>query len=151
MAKSLPGDSREAADRLHSAAIHLLRGVRQVDRETGLSAARLSVLSILVFDGPQTVSMLAEAEQVALPTMSRLLKDMEFAGLVKRTRSRMDARIQILSVTARGRRILEAGRARRVASLLAAVDELRPAERKALSRLLPVIEKLAAAVRNPGR
>ena len=42
------------ADRLHSAAIHLLRRVRQQDTATGEGPARLSALSVLVFGGPMT-------------------------------------------------------------------------------------------------
>ena len=42
-------ETHRIADRLHSAAIHLLRGVRRADRETGLSPQRLSALSVVVF------------------------------------------------------------------------------------------------------
>ena len=37
------------ADALHSAAIHLLRRVRQEDDRTGVTPGRLSALSVLVF------------------------------------------------------------------------------------------------------
>ena len=59
--------SVEAADRFHSAAIHALRHVRREDPATGVSAARLSALSVLVFAGPRTLGELAAAEQVAGP------------------------------------------------------------------------------------
>src|SRR5919204_112311 len=52
----------EAADRFHSAAIHALRHVRREDPTSGLSAARLSALSVLVFGGPRTLGELALAE-----------------------------------------------------------------------------------------
>ena len=61
------------ADRLHSAAIHLLRRVRQQDVATGEGPARLSALSVLVFGGPKTLGELAAAEQVKPPTMSRIV------------------------------------------------------------------------------
>jgi len=38
-----------AADRLHSAAIHLLRRVRKQDEASGIGPAQLSALSVLVF------------------------------------------------------------------------------------------------------
>ena len=41
----------DVAARLHSAAIHLLRGLRREDDASGMSAARLSALSVLVFGG----------------------------------------------------------------------------------------------------
>src|SRR5690606_37910081 len=102
------------ADRLHSLAIHLLRWARTVDTAAGLSAARLSVLSVLVFGGPRTVTELADAEQVATPTMTRLLQGLERDGYVRRRRERADARVVRVTATAKGRRALEAGRRARV-------------------------------------
>src|SRR5919206_339955 len=54
----------EAADRFHSAAIHALRHVRREDPASGLSAARLSALSVLAFGGPRTLGELAAAEDL---------------------------------------------------------------------------------------
>ena len=62
------------ADRLHSAAIHLLRRLRVEDEALGISAPRLSVLSVLVFAGPMRIGELAHAEQVEPPTMTRLVR-----------------------------------------------------------------------------
>src|SRR5204863_2334816 len=73
------GESFETADRLHSAAIHLLRRLRVRDRESGVGPAQLSALSVLVLGGgPRSLGELAEAEQVRPPTMSRIV-----AGLVR--------------------------------------------------------------------
>src|SRR2546429_626137 len=66
----------ELADRLHSAAIHLLRRARRTDPLTGVSAAQLSALSVLM-SGPKTLGELAAAEQVRAPTMSRLRRETE--------------------------------------------------------------------------
>src|SRR5207253_1577300 len=85
--------SDEVADRLHSAAIHLLRLVRREDTASGLTPARLSALSVLVFGGPRTVGELAAAEQVRSPTMSRLVAGMESDGLVERRPSTDDRRV----------------------------------------------------------
>ena len=49
----------DATGDLHSAAIHLLRGLRAADRASGLTPARLSALSVLVFGGPCTLGELA--------------------------------------------------------------------------------------------
>jgi argininosuccinate synthase len=67
---------REVADRLHSAAIHLLRRVRSTDVQTGVTPAQLSALSVLM-SGPKTLGQLAAAEQVRPPTVTRLAKDLE--------------------------------------------------------------------------
>src|ERR671933_1067936 len=72
------------ADRLHSAAIHLLRRVRRQDDASGLTAPRLSALSVIVFGGPLTLGALAAAEQVRPPTMTRIVQALEEAGLVVR-------------------------------------------------------------------
>src|ERR671934_241783 len=72
----------EAADRFHSAAIHALRHVRRADPATGLSPARLSALSVLVFGGPRTLGELAAAEQVRPATMTRIAQPVELNGHV---------------------------------------------------------------------
>ena len=65
MPAKLRGDPiEEVSDRLHSAAIHLLRAARRDDESFGLSAARLSALSVVVFAGPLSLGALAAAEQV---------------------------------------------------------------------------------------
>ena len=92
----------DLADRLHSAAIHLLRRVRRVDEETGLTAARLSALSVLVFGGQVTLSELAAAEQVSAPTMSKLVRGLERDGLVEREANERDGRSVVLRATDEG-------------------------------------------------
>src|SRR2546423_13064528 len=115
--KSFPGrDPTEIADRLHSAAIHLLRRVRVRDRESGIGPAQLSALSVLVFGGPRSLSELADAEQVRPPTMSRIVTGLERAGLV-RCHATEDGRRVRLEASAKGRKILEAGRHRRGGAL----------------------------------
>ena len=100
---------------MHSAAIHLLRRVRVADDESmGMTPARRSALSVLVFLGPQSLSVLAAAEQVTLPTMSKLVASMEKDGLVRRERDPGDGRVVRLHATAKARRVAERGRERRL-------------------------------------
>ena len=77
-------DVDAVADRLHSAAIHLLRRLRVEDEALGISAPRLSVLSVLVFAGPMRIGALAATEQVEPPTMSRLVDGLQEDGYVRR-------------------------------------------------------------------
>ncbi len=135
----------DVADRLHSAAIHLLRLVRRVDTATGLSPARLSALSVLVFGGARTVGDLAAAEQVRSPTMSRLVAEMEAAGLVTRRVGTDDRRVAMVSATPAGRRLLHAGRRRRVAELAARLEDLEEHELDLLDRAAAVIEQVVAS------
>ena len=131
------------ADRLHSAAIHLLRRVRAQDEATGLSAARLSALSVVVFAGPVTMGRLAAAEQVTAPTMTRLLAAMEKDGLVRRERDRHDRRVTWVHATPKGSRILHAGRRRRVAALARDLSALSAVELALLERAAELIEKIS--------
>lgn len=130
------------ADRLHSAAIHLLRLVRRGDVATGLSAARLSALSVLVFGGERTVGQLAAAEQVRSPTMSRLVAEMEGEGLVERRPGADDGRSVVVSATEEGRRLLVEGRRRRVAALAERLGRLPAAEIALLGEAAEVMERL---------
>src|SRR6266568_743121 len=59
--RQAPAAARAVADRLHSAAIHLLRRLRVEDKALGLSGPRASALSVVVFRGPITMGALAEA------------------------------------------------------------------------------------------
>ncbi|MFL5577691.1 MAG: MarR family winged helix-turn-helix transcriptional regulator [Gemmatimonadaceae bacterium] len=136
------------ADRLHSAAIHLLRWLRREDARSGLSAPRLSALSVLVFGGARiTLGDLAAAEQVSAPTMTRLVDALEAEGLVARAADPADGRVTLVRATPKGRRLLEAGRARRVAALAGALSELDAADRATLERAAALIERLAERAR----
>jgi DNA-binding MarR family transcriptional regulator len=109
----------EAADRFHSAAIHALRHVRREDPATGLSAARLSALSVLVYGGPRTLGELAAAEQVRPATMTRIVQSLEQDGYVRRESDPLDGRVVRLQATAKGKRVMQLGRERRVRNLAA--------------------------------
>ena len=134
------------ADRLHSAAIHLLGSLRAEDSASGLSGPRLSALSVVVFAGPIAMSALAAAEQVRPPTMTRLVAELERRGLVERVRDLDDRRGVRVGATAKGRELLEEGRRRRVVRLAAALEALPAAERKLLARAAELIEELVKPV-----
>jgi DNA-binding MarR family transcriptional regulator len=137
-------DHVEVADRLHSAAIHLLRRVRRVDAESGLTAARLSALSVLVFGGPTTLGALARAEQVTAPTMSRLVSALERDGLVVREPHAEDGRAVVLAASSTGREILERGRERRISELAVLLDGLDPGELDTLADASRIVERVSA-------
>ena len=138
-----PPPAAAVADRLHSAAIHLLRRVRTQDEATGLSAARLSALSVVVFAGPVTMGRLAAAEQVSAPTMTRLLAAMERDGLVRRERDARDRRVTWVHATARGARILHAGRRRRVEALARDLSGVSAVELALLERAAELIDRIS--------
>ena len=139
-------DRFEVADRLHSAAIHLLRHARKQDVLSSQGPARLSALSVLVFAGPMTLGELARLEQIKAPTMSRIVAGLKRSGLARIDKDANDARRIRVSVTPKGERLLQLARQRRiqiVAETLAALDD---AELGTLQRAAALIER---AVRRP--
>src|SRR6266496_998178 len=118
----------EAADRFHSAAIHALRHVRREDPATGLSPARLSALSVLVYGGPRTLGELAAAEQVRPATMTRIAQSLVEDGYARREADPTDGRVARLTATAKGRRVMQRGRERRVTNLARLLGRLSPEE-----------------------
>ena len=148
--RSAPSDPAVAlADRLHSAAIHLLRRLRTEDVASGLTAPRLSALSVIVFRGPLTLGELAAAEQVRPPTISRLVRELEREGLVRRTGDATDRRIHRVEATAAGARLLHAGRHRRVAVLAESLRALSPTERRQLENAAVVLERVVRSAPAP--
>jgi len=131
----------ETADKLHSAAIHLLRRLRVRDRGSGIGPAQLSALSVLVFGGPRSLGELADAEQVRAPTMSRIVSGLERARLVKRHATEDGRRVR-LEATARGAKILQEGRRRRVESLAQALSSLPEEYRQRLAKMTNLLEQV---------
>jgi DNA-binding MarR family transcriptional regulator len=128
------------ADRLHSAAIHLLRRVRKQDTATGEGPARLSALSVLVFGGPMTLGQLAAAEQVKPPTMTRIINGLEQSGLATRIADTQDARRVQLRATDKGMRLLQAARNRRIGYLATHLGALSVKERTTLGKAVGILE-----------
>jgi DNA-binding MarR family transcriptional regulator len=128
MTSELSNRHVEAADRFHSAAIHALRHVRREDPATGLSAARLSALSVLVYGGPRTLGELAAAEQVRPATMTRIVQSLERDGYVRRDSDPADGRVVRLQATPKGKRVMQQGRQRRVQNLANLLAQLSPEE-----------------------
>src|SRR5215471_5885668 len=135
----------EVADRLHSAAIHLLRRLRVRDLASGIGPAQLSALSVLVFGGPRSLGELAEAEQVRPPTMSRIVSGLERAGLIKRHATEDGRRVRLVA-TAKGTKILWEGRKRRVESLANALASLSETEASRLQELAELLQEIVRKV-----
>jgi DNA-binding MarR family transcriptional regulator len=141
MSDELSSSHVEAADRFHSAAIHALRHVRREDPASGLSAARLSALSVLVFGGPRTLGELAAAEQVRPATMTRIAQSLAEDGYANRAADPADGRVVRLSATAKGRRVMQQGRERRVANLARLLERLSPDEVARVHEAAELVER----------
>ena len=138
--------SRKAAQQLNSGVIHLLRGIRRIDRLSGVTPARLSALSVLVFGGSQTLGRLAAAEDVAGPTMTRIVDGLVALGLAERVTHPDSGRAVRISATDDGQALMRAAADRRIDLLRRALDALPRADRDALERVAPLLDRLADEV-----
>jgi DNA-binding MarR family transcriptional regulator len=116
--------------------------VTAVDGRAGLSPARLSALSAVVYGGPLSMTALANAERVSAATISSTVAGLEAAGLVTRCRAPGDARTVLVGATDRGRQVLVEGKRRRVAQLAAELADLTAADRAALDVGVTVLEAM---------
>jgi len=111
-----------------------------VDRESGLTPERLSLLSVLAYVGPQPVQRLAELEGVSSPAISRSLGFLERDGLARRERDQSDRRVVRARPTKEGLAVIEEARMRRIEVL---ANELGSASRSELDRLEEAVRILS--------
>src|SRR5438034_11459147 len=96
------GAPEQVADRLHSAAVTLLRRLRREDAGLAIGPARTYTLAVLVFGGPKTMGELAAIEQVRPPTMSRIVAALETDLLAVGGADAADWRVQRVRATTPG-------------------------------------------------
>ena len=135
-------DAENLAELLHSTAIRLLRSVRRVDESSGLTAPRLSALSVIVFNGPIPLGKLAETEQVRPPTMTRIVKALEEKELVVKAQDPGDGRVVRIAATIEGKRVLIRGRSRRVQLLTKQIRQLEKIDQENLAAALVTIQEM---------
>ena len=111
-----------------------------------MTPARLSALSVLVFGGPRTLGRLAADEDVAGPTMTRIVDGLVGLGLAGRTTHPDSARSIVVSSTKQGETMMRAAADRRIDLLVRAMAVLDPDERVLLERAAPVLDRLADAL-----
>ena len=128
----------DTAVRLRRAVTRLNRKLRQSSL-AGVSPTQASLLGVIDRLGRPSLGDLATAEQVQPPTVTRLVRDLEGAGLLERVRDAHDGRCTRVVLTARGRREVERIRRRKDEFLeraLAHVDRSRAGELVALLEAL---------------
>jgi DNA-binding MarR family transcriptional regulator len=130
------------AEAMHSAAIRLLRMVRVEDARSGVGPAQLSALSVLVFQGEKTLRELALLEQVQPPTMSRIVDGLVRQNLATRVIGATDRRSISIAATSKGRKLLLAGRTRRVRALEKKFESFTDAEIEVLRSAAELLTRL---------
>jgi DNA-binding MarR family transcriptional regulator len=135
------------AIRLRASVSAVVRRLRAGAPPGALAPAKWSVLARLHGQGPLAPSELARHERVRLQTLTRLLAEVEAAGLISRAVDAADGRRRLLSLTAAGRTLLTAEVHRREASLRRAIQlRLTPAERGTLLEACALLEHLGEAL-----
>ena len=93
-------------DALRLAVIRISRKLRKSADRAGVTPSQMSALFTLDHRGPLRLGDLARCEQVAGPTITRLVAVLEGKGLVDRRSDELDARSSIVALTASGREVL---------------------------------------------
>ena len=138
--QGVPRDARyRTANVLHSAALRLLRRAATADVGMDLDGPRASLLSVLVFGGPQTMSRLANQERVTPAAITKLVAALEESGRARRSRDDTDRRLVHVDATEAGRLLLEQGRAGRVRAVAALLKGLPPEDLATLRRAADII------------
>jgi DNA-binding MarR family transcriptional regulator len=131
----------EVADRLGMAITRLARLLRQ-QAVDDLTPTMRAAVGTIAREGPLTLGELAASEQVAPPTVTKVVAKLEDRGLVEREGDPTDRRVARVVLSDLGQRWLEADRRRRHAWLADRIDKLDPAERERLVRAVDAIESL---------
>ena len=126
--------------------VRLQAVIRRHLARSGASLAAIRTLAALDSHGPRRVTDLAALEQVTQPSMSALVGRLESQQLVTRSADAADARSVIVSITEAGRAVLADVVERRNRLLAERLAELPAADRDAVSRALPVLASLVAAL-----
>jgi DNA-binding MarR family transcriptional regulator len=132
---------------MNSFAIHLLRSMRRVDAESGLTPARLSALSVIHFGGPLPLGRLAKAEGVSSPTMSRVVDGLCEQGLAERRSHDVNGRVTLVAATESGSVLMRRAAARRADVIVEALAGLPARQRDSLVRATASYPALVAGVR----
>jgi DNA-binding MarR family transcriptional regulator len=133
----------DVAVRLRMAIARLFRRIERTRAGVSLTPSETTVLSAIVRQGPLRLSDLARAEGMNPTMLSRLIRDLEEAGLVLRRTDRADRRAALAEATPAGRRLYDLIRAERSDTLSAALVLLSTDEQRTLRAGLAVLETLA--------
>lgn len=108
------------------------------------SRSQMILLQILEQRQTATVSEVAEAMGVAVPTASTMVRKMAEKGLLDRTTDPNDGRSVLLSLSPVGRQVFRETTERRTQSMARLLDNLTEPDLHILSEAIPVLERLVS-------
>ncbi len=141
--KIAPELHRDDIARLRVALLRLARDLRRLAVDEGLTPSRAGVLGLLAARGALRAGDLAAAEGINPTMASRVLADLEAAGLVSRAPDPADRRATLVRATATGAARAKQLKARRTEVLAERLSGLDPEQVDALLAALPALESLA--------
>lgn len=137
-------EARSTAGALRHGMAQLGRRLRAERVNNGLSRSRLSLLNLLVLNGPMTASAMASAERLQPQSLTRMLSRLESDGLIVRSPDDEDRRQVRIDITREGVAVLDEDNYRRETWLAKAMAErLTPTERELLRLAAGLMERLA--------
>jgi DNA-binding MarR family transcriptional regulator len=141
-----PDTSEAIAGRLRISATRLARRLRQ-EAHTGLSPSQLSALTAVERHGPLTLGALADHEQVAPPSITRVVAKLEADGFLTRQPDPADRRVTRVVVTPKGRALIRTSRRRKTTWLTTRLDHLDDDQRARLADALDALDALTTELR----
>ena len=124
---------------LHQQLDQLSRKLRQIEQNESdqlLSSAKLTVLRMIKQHNPVTLKELATRQDVALPTMSKIVDELQKRSLVIRAQSKEDARQRWIVPTQKGVQSLEQAEAANEIFWQKKLKQFSPSQVKQLSKSL---------------
>jgi DNA-binding MarR family transcriptional regulator len=118
--------------------------IRRRSRTLSLTAA--STLATLERTGPRRLTDLAVTEEIAQPSMTTLVTQLEQLGLAERLRDPEDARVVLVAITRDGRQYLRERRRVGAAAVTELIDKLDEKDAAAMTAALPALLRLADVV-----
>jgi DNA-binding MarR family transcriptional regulator len=130
-------------ERIYLFVQHLGRRLRDIDARAGLTPARFSALASLRFHGSRNLGDLAADERVKAPSMTRLARDMERDGLIRRGPDPGDRRAVLVELTPKAAALFEAVRAEKIALVADYLATLGEPARTAIGLAFVALDDLA--------
>jgi DNA-binding MarR family transcriptional regulator len=137
----------EHVARLRAVIGRLARQLNEASTDEGLTPTQYSVLALIRSRGPLGLAELAELEGLNPTMVSRVIRVLDDAGLIRRKPDPADLRAARVEITPDGEQVHEHVREVRTRVLTDCLKRLPPATADALLAAVPALEDLAEAIR----
>jgi DNA-binding MarR family transcriptional regulator len=141
----------DGVTRLRGVIGRLARQLNASSTAEGLTPSQASVLGLVVFRGPLSLSELADLEGLNPTMLSRVVGRLQELELIRRIPDPADLRSASVTSTEAGQEVDRRVKAQRASVVSECVDQLPAQEQEALSAALPALEALAEALKKSTR